>query len=71
MRNVVTVATCTLNQCALDFAGNYARIEQSCYLARTTGARVRLGSELEITGYGCADHFYEMDTFRHAYVCVK
>ena len=27
----------------------------------------RLGPELEITGYGCNDHFFESDTFLHSW----
>lgn len=35
--------------------------------AKAAGAKYRLGPELEITGYGCEDHFLEMDTFTHAW----
>ncbi|XP_030056591.1 LOW QUALITY PROTEIN: glutamine-dependent NAD(+) synthetase [Microcaecilia unicolor] len=67
MGRKVTVATCALNQWALDFEGNLGRILQSIELARTKGARYRLGPELEICGYGCADHFYESDTLLHSF----
>jgi NAD+ synthase (glutamine-hydrolysing) len=54
----VTVATCSLNQWALDFQGNYERILEStpCIIishtlgiriARWHGAAFRLGPELE------------------------
>nr|XP_033784651.1 glutamine-dependent NAD(+) synthetase isoform X3 [Geotrypetes seraphini] len=36
-------------------------------IARSKGARYRLGPELEICGYGCADHFYESDTLLHSF----
>ena len=65
--NTITVATCNLNQWAMDFDGNLERIWQSCQQARAAGAVYRLGPELEITGYGCEDHFYEMDTIHHAW----
>ena len=35
--------------------------------ARNAGARLRTGPELEVTGYSCEDHFYESDTFLHAW----
>mmetsp|Transcript_3117 Transcript_3117/g.4396 ORF Transcript_3117/g.4396 Transcript_3117/m.4396 type:complete len:737 (+) Transcript_3117:99-2309(+) len=65
--NLVTVATCNLNQWALDFDGNLERIWKSCQEAREAGARYRLGPELEICGYGCEDHFLEADTFQHCW----
>jgi len=40
------VATCNLNQWALDFDGNLERIYQSCQLAKEHGASYRLGPEL-------------------------
>lgn len=59
------LATCNLNQWALDFDGNQKRIEDSIRQAKALGAKYRLGPELEITGYSCEDHFYELDTFFH------
>ena len=64
---IVRLATCNLNQHALDFTGNYNRIVDSCLQAKKAGAKYRLGPELEITGYGCEDHFLESDTLRHAW----
>lgn len=63
---LVTVASCSLNQWALDFDGNRDRIVESIHEARRQGAKYRLGPELEICGYGCEDHFYEHDTFLHS-----
>ena len=65
--NLITVATCNLNQWALDFDGNLKRILQSCEEAKEKGASYRLGPELEICGYGCEDHFLESDTFLHCW----
>jgi len=65
--NIITVATCNLNQWALDFTGNVERILQSCVEAREAGASYRLGPELEICGYGAEDHFLEVDTFQHCW----
>ncbi|XP_075423341.1 glutamine-dependent NAD(+) synthetase isoform X2 [Ascaphus truei] len=67
MGRKVTLATCALNQWALDFEGNLNRILQSIQIAKERGARYRLGPELEICGYGCADHFYESDTILHSF----
>lgn len=69
MRSAV-VATCNLNQWAMDFDGNLSRIRMSIVQARRAGARLRLGPELEVTGYGCEDHFFEPDTFAHAWESI-
>ncbi|XP_070283220.1 glutamine-dependent NAD(+) synthetase isoform X2 [Myotis yumanensis] len=66
MGRKVTVATCALNQWALDFEGNLQRILKSIEIAKQKGARYRLGPELEICGYGCWDHYYESDTLLHS-----
>ncbi|TPX77966.1 hypothetical protein CcCBS67573_g00745 [Chytriomyces confervae] len=65
--DTVTLAVCTLNQWALDFGGNCGRIKESIRRAKEAGAAYRLGPELEVTGYGCNDHFYENDTYMHAW----
>ncbi|CAI6473448.1 CIH_HP2_G0023140.mRNA.1.CDS.1 [Saccharomyces cerevisiae] len=57
MSHLITLATCNLNQWALDFEGNRDRILQSIKIAKR-GAGLRVGPELEITGYGCLDHFF-------------
>eukprot|EP00545_Synedropsis_sp_CCMP1620_P004780 CAMPEP_0119008702 /NCGR_PEP_ID=MMETSP1176-20130426/3874_1 /TAXON_ID=265551 /ORGANISM="Synedropsis recta cf, Strain CCMP1620" /LENGTH=806 /DNA_ID=CAMNT_0006961087 /DNA_START=218 /DNA_END=2638 /DNA_ORIENTATION=+ len=64
---LMTVATCQLNQWAMDFEGNWKRILQSCVIAKQKGATYRLGPELEICGYGAEDHFYESDTLQHCW----
>ena len=51
------LSSCNLNQWALDFDGNLERIEESIAQAKARGAKYRLGPELEVTGYGCQDHF--------------
>lgn len=65
------VATCSLNQWAMDFDCNINNIKQSITQAKQAGAAIRLGPELEITGYGCEDHFLEQDTITHAWECLK
>eukprot|EP00058_Branchiostoma_floridae_P022347 XP_002607837.1 hypothetical protein BRAFLDRAFT_275067 [Branchiostoma floridae] len=67
MGRKVTLATCSLNQWAMDFEGNSKRIIKSIEIAKEKKAAYRLGSELEICGYGCYDHFYEGDTLLHSY----
>eukprot|EP00002_Diphylleia_rotans_P018595 TRINITY_DN359_c0_g4_i7.p1 TRINITY_DN359_c0_g4~~TRINITY_DN359_c0_g4_i7.p1 ORF type:complete len:180 (+),score=34.82 TRINITY_DN359_c0_g4_i7:44-583(+) len=66
----VTVATCNLNQWAMDFEGNLERIKESIRIAKEKGATYRLGPELEIPGYGCEDHFFEGDTILHSWECL-
>lgn len=65
--NVVIVSTCNLNQWAMDFSGNRARILLSCNEAKAQNSSYRLGPELEVCGYGCEDHFLEQDTFTHCW----
>ncbi|XP_038621075.1 glutamine-dependent NAD(+) synthetase [Tachyglossus aculeatus] len=67
MGRKVTVATCALNQWALDFEGNLERILKSIEIAKRKGAKYRLGPELEICGYGCSDHYFESDTNLHSF----
>ena len=67
MSQKVTLATCSLNQWAMDFDGNLQRILESTKIAKEKGAKYRLGPELEIPGYGCNDHFLECDTFLHSW----
>lgn len=65
MGHLVTVATCALRQFALDFEDNTARIIKSIKQAKELGAKVRVGPELEITGFGCGDHFLEQVILSH------
>lgn len=67
MGRKITVAVTTLNQWALDFEGNLARIMQSILEAKEMGASYRTGPELEVTGYSCEDHFHEPDTYLHSW----
>ncbi|KAI9366158.1 hypothetical protein DFJ73DRAFT_807297 [Zopfochytrium polystomum] len=67
MSQIAVLATCSLNQWALDFEGNRSRILESVRRAKQRGAAYRLGPELEITGYGCNDHFLESDTYMHSW----
>lgn len=64
---LVRVATCSLDQWAMDFEGNCNRIIASIQYAKLQGCTYRIGPELEITGYSCEDHFHEMDTFTHSW----
>ncbi|EIM86628.1 glutamine-dependent NAD synthetase with GAT domain-containing protein [Stereum hirsutum FP-91666 SS1] len=67
MGHQITLATCSLNQWALDFQGNLERILASIAIAKQRGATLRVGPELEIPGYGCLDHFLEGDTVLHSW----
>lgn len=67
MGHYVTIATCNLNQWALDFEGNRDRILESIKQAKSQGAKLRVGPELEVCGYGCLDHFAENDLYDHSW----
>ncbi|KAK1998608.1 carbon-nitrogen hydrolase [Colletotrichum falcatum] len=71
MGHLVTVATCSLNQWALDWEGNAARIVESIQKAKAAGARLRVGPELEICGYGCLDHLLEQDLYLHCFEMLR
>ena len=49
LQHLIVVATCSLNQWALDFEGNLERILESIRIAKEKGAAIRVGPELEIT----------------------
>ena len=51
MGRLMHVATCSLNQWALDFKGNKDRIVESIRIAKSRGAKLRVGPELEVSGY--------------------
>lgn len=44
------MASCSLNQWALDWEGNLIRIKASILEAKAQGASLRVGSELEVRG---------------------
>ena len=67
MVQLVRVSTCNLNQWSLDFSLNLRNIQHSITLARQQHSRFRTGPELELSGYGCEDHFYESDTLLHSW----
>jgi NAD+ synthase (glutamine-hydrolysing) len=62
------VAAASLNQWALDFKGNQERIIETIIRARREHkAKIRLGQELEVSGYSCEDHHLEPDTVHHSW----
>lgn len=66
------LAIATLNQWSMDFEGNRKRIIESIRVAKSEhNAKVRIGPELEIPGYGCEDHFYELDTIHESWKVLK
>lgn len=66
----VKIGLCTLNQLCLDFDGNLKRIVASIRQCLANGCQIRLGPELEVTGYGCEDAFFELDTVHHSWQIV-
>ncbi|XXQ37110.1 Glutamine-dependent NAD(+) synthetase [Plasmodiophora brassicae] len=68
---LVKVATCNLDQWAMDFDLNLTNVRASIIEAKRQGARLRVGPELEICGYGCEDHFFEQDTFYHSWCSLR
>ena len=70
MVKLVKLATCNLNQWSLDFDLNLANIFRSIHEAKSLGCRFRTGPELEVSGYGCEDHFLEEDTIKHCWESI-
>jgi NAD+ synthase (glutamine-hydrolysing) len=70
MVKLVKLATCNLNQWSLDFDLNLANIFRSIREAKSLGCRFRTGPELEVSGYGCEDHFLEEDTIKHCWESI-
>jgi len=64
------IALFSLNQWALDFAGNTRRIIASIDSAYQDGAAYRSGPELEICGYSVEDALFEQDTVYHSWNCL-
>ena len=63
----IKVATASLNQIPLDWAGNQRRIEEVLSEARAQGVTLLLLPELCITGYGCEDAFLGTDVAARAW----
>lgn len=59
MSATTVVASCALNQWALEFSGNLQRILESIAIAHSRQARIRTGPEFEVCGFACHDHFLE------------
>jgi NAD+ synthase (glutamine-hydrolysing) len=66
-QRLAKISTCSLNQWAMDFEGNKIRIINSLVKCKEEGSHIRIGPELEIPGYGCEDHFLELDTVNHSW----
>lgn len=51
----------------MSFTTNKENIVKSLQMCKAQGVKFRSGPELEICGYGCEDHLYELDTTRHSW----
>jgi len=56
-----------MNNWSLDFVHNRDNIMASIWTAKSKGAKLWVGPELEIAGYMCEDHFLEPDTVLHSW----
>jgi NAD+ synthase (glutamine-hydrolysing) len=63
----IKVATASLNQTPLDWAGNQRRIEAVLRQARAEGVTLLVLPELCTTGYGCEDAFLGPDVAKRAW----
>ena len=67
----VKIGVVSINTVPLDFKKNYNNIMLSIQQCIDMGCSIRVGSELEVSGYGCADHFIEYDTIFHSWDIIK
>ena len=66
----IKVATASLNQTPLDWAGNQARIEAAIRDARAKEVSLLVLPELSTTGYGCEDAFLGPDVANRAWAML-
>ena len=66
-----SLALAAVNQAVGDWEGNWKRIFASLCKAKELGACYRLGGELEVCGYNCQDHFYELDTLKASWQVLE
>ena len=66
----IKVASASLNQTPLDWAGNQRRIEEAIGAARAEGVSLLVLPELCTTGYGCEDAFLGPDVARRAWAML-
>lgn len=66
----IKVATASLNQTPLDWAGNRRRIESVLTEARDEGVGLLVLPELCVTGYGCEDTFLGPDVSKRAWAML-
>ena len=63
MSQLVTIATCALDQWALDLDGNKDRIKAAIKSAKSQSAKLLITPELSIPSYGLLDHWLELDNY--------
>lgn len=61
--SVLKIGFCALKQRPLAFEWNLKNIIWSIEKSASNECLVRTGPELELTGYGCKDHFFEDDLY--------
>jgi NAD+ synthase (glutamine-hydrolysing) len=55
----------------MSFRHNRQNTIESILKAKDMGATYLLGPELQISGYGCEDHFFESDTVKHSWQTLQ
>jgi NAD+ synthase (glutamine-hydrolysing) len=68
---LVKIGMCSLNNDPLDFKSNRDKIIKSIERCRELECVIRVGSELEVPGYCCGDHFNEYDTIIHSWEIIR
>lgn len=68
--STVRLATFSLNQHVLAFDENKDRIIRALKMAKASGAKLGITSELSLCGYSCADHFLEPETEKNCFLSL-
>jgi NAD+ synthase (glutamine-hydrolysing) len=69
-KQYVRIGVTALCNHPLDFEGNAKRIIDSIKICKEEKCTMRVGGELEVSGYVCEDHFFEHDTMVHSWEVV-
>ena len=61
----------SLNSQPMNFEKNLSLVLQSILIAKKTGCVYRPSTELEISAFGCEDHFFEKDLMENCWWCLS
>lgn len=69
-KNIARVLVHTINTQPMNLEKNLNLILQSILIAKETGCTYRPSTELELSAFGCEDHFFEKDLIDNCWLCL-